>query len=100
MLIHSFIHSRIYKASRNLLRGAPSPTMAIQISLKQPAKRTFIIFRQDTDFQGESIPDGGTNNGECATLPSCSLARGKYSWPVTEEQKACRPSRPVDTGLQ
>src|SRR6218665_1931195 len=99
MLIHSFIHSRIYKASRNLLRCAPSPSTAIQIGLKQPAKRTFIIFRQDTDFQGESIPDGGANNGECATLPGCSLStRGTNSWPVGEERRARRPGRP-DTGL-
>ena len=59
IFIHSFIHSfknLLGAPSRNLLRGAPSPATAIQISLKQPAKRTFIIFRQDTDFQGESIP--------------------------------------------
>src|SRR6218665_2977954 len=74
--IHSFIHSRIYKASLQEIysEAPPSPSKAIQISLKQPAKRTFINFRQDTHFQGESIPSGGTNNGECATLPSCSFS--------------------------
>src|SRR6218665_1979727 len=74
---NSFIHSfknLLGAPSRNLLRGAPSPATAIQISLKQPAKRTFIIFRQDTNFQRESIPGGGANNGECATLPSCSFS--------------------------
>jgi len=30
------------------------------------------IFRQEADLQGEFIPVGGTNNGEFATLPSCS----------------------------
>src|SRR6218665_2482260 len=53
--IHSFIQEFIRRPSRNLLRAIPSPATAIQISLKQPAKRTFITFRQDTDFQGESI---------------------------------------------
>ena len=51
------------------------------------------------DFKGESIPGGGTNNGECVTLPSCSLAQGTNSWPVTEERRARRSGRP-DTGLQ
>lgn len=37
--------------ARNLLRVAPSPATAIQIGLKQPAKRGFIIFRQGVDFQ-------------------------------------------------
>ena len=67
LLKPKFIHSfkNFYGApSRNLFRGAPSPTTVIQISVKQPAKHTFIIFRQEADFQGESIPGGGTNNGE------------------------------------
>src|SRR6218665_377127 len=80
----------------------PSPTTAVQITLKQPAKRTFIICRQEVNFERESIPGGGTNNGECATLPSCSRSmsmRHQYSWPVTEERRTRRPGRP-DTGLQ
>src|SRR6218665_3660262 len=101
--VHSFIHSFIQEFIRRPFKKStqrrPGPTTAIQISLKQPAKRTFIIFRQKTDFQGESIPRGGTYNGECTTLPSCSLARGTNSWPVTEERRARRPGRP-DTGLQ
>src|SRR6218665_1405907 len=48
--------------------------MTIQISLEQPAERTFIIFRQEADFQRESIPGGETNNGECTTLLSCSCS--------------------------
>src|SRR6218665_439299 len=70
---YSLIQDFIRRPSRNILRGAPSPTTAIQISLKKPAKRTFIVFRQETDFQGKSIPGGGTSNGECAALPSCSF---------------------------
>ena len=49
--IRSFIQEFIRAPSRNLLRGASSPATAIQISLKQPAKRTFIIFRQDADYR-------------------------------------------------
>src|SRR6218665_1341791 len=67
--IHSFIQEIIRRPFKKSTQRRPSPATAIQISLKQPAKRTFIIFRQDTDFQGESIAGGGTNNGECATLP-------------------------------
>src|SRR6218665_3929656 len=72
--IHSFIQIFIRRPFKKSTQGRPSPAKAIQISLKQPAKRTFIIFRQDTDFQGESIPGGGANNGECATVPSCSFS--------------------------
>ena len=39
------------------------------------------VFRQEADFQVESIPGGETNNGECATLPIVAiLARGTNSW--------------------
>ena len=54
--------------------------MTIQISLKQPAERTFIIFRQEADFLGEPIPGGGINNGESTTLPIhvvAVVARGR-----------------------
>src|SRR6218665_2330248 len=75
--IHSFIHSRIYKAPlQKIYSEAPQaqPRRGATDSLKQSAKRTFIVFRQETDIQWESIPGGGTNNGECATLPSCSFS--------------------------
>jgi|SRR6218665_2000795 len=70
--IHSFIQEFIRRPFKKSTQRRPSPTTALQISLKQPAKRTFIIFRQEAYVQGESIPGGGANNGECATLPSCS----------------------------
>src|SRR6218665_327116 len=85
MLIHSFENLQGVP-SRNLLRGAPSPTMAIQVSLKQPAKRTFITFREERDFQGKSIQGGGAKKGECATLPSYSFStrHEKLIGPVPE----------------
>src|SRR6218665_3645555 len=92
---YSFIHSR------NLLRGAPSPATAIQISLKQPAKHTFIIFRQDTDFHGKGSPfqvEGPTMENARRCLVAV-LARGTNSWPVADERRAPRRGRP-DTGLQ
>src|SRR6218665_3918245 len=57
--MHSFIPEFIRRPFKKSTQRHPRPATAIQISLKQPAKRTFIIFRQHTDFQGESIP--GTN---------------------------------------
>jgi|SRR6218665_401137 len=71
--IHSFDRSFILSFVQELKtplqeiysEAAPAQPR-IQISLKQPSKRTFIIFMQEADFQGESIPPGGgTNNGEC-----------------------------------
>src|SRR6218665_4041803 len=59
LIIHSFIQEFIMRPFKKSTQRRPSPATAIHISLKQPAKRTFIIFRQDTDFQGESIPGGG-----------------------------------------
>src|SRR6218665_2885923 len=72
--VHSFIQEFIRRPFKKSTQRRPSPGREIQISFKQPEKRTFIIFRQDTDFQGESIPGGGANNGECSTLPSCSFS--------------------------
>src|SRR6218665_4042262 len=71
---YSFIQEFIRRPFKKYTLRRPSPSTAMQISLKQPAKRTFIIFRRETDFQGEFIPGGGTNSGECATLPSCSFS--------------------------
>src|SRR6218665_940502 len=62
----SFLRKLIFTQRR------PSPTTAIQISIKQPKEHTFITLRQEANFQGESIPGRGTNNGECSALPGCN----------------------------
>src|SRR6218665_3527723 len=72
--IHSFIQEFIRRPFNKSTQRLPSLATTVQISLKQPAERTFIIFRQEADFQRESIPGGGTNNGECTTLLSCSFS--------------------------
>src|SRR6218665_2085768 len=52
--------------SMNLLRDVFKPVMA----LKQHVERTCIciIHRQQVHLQRESIPGGGADDGECATL--------------------------------
>src|SRR6218665_1087508 len=70
-----------------------------QISLKQPAKRTFIISRQETNFQGSPFQVEGPTMENARRCLVAVLARGTNSWPVTEERRARRPGRP-DTGLQ
>jgi len=72
--IHWFIQEFIRRPFNKSTQRLPSLATTVQISLKQPAERTFIIFRQEADFQRESIPGGGTNNGECTTLLSCSCS--------------------------
>src|SRR6218665_592082 len=66
-IIHSFIQKFVkHPFKKSTQRRPPSPVTTIQISLKQPAEHTLIIFRQEVNFQGDSIPGRGTNNGECS----------------------------------
>src|SRR6218665_708078 len=56
-------------------RSRPNHGDSLQISLKQPAKRTFISFRQESISKGSPFQLEGptkSNIGECATLSSCS----------------------------
>jgi len=45
----------------------PNPAAMIQISLKQPVERTFIIFRQEAD-----LPKGGSFQVEGPTMENAS----------------------------
>src|SRR6218665_1426447 len=71
---HSLIQEFIRCPFKKSTQRRPSPTTTIQISLEQPAKCAFITLKQEAYFQGESISGGGTNNGECAMLLSCSFS--------------------------
>src|SRR6218665_1979565 len=92
--IYIFIHSRIYKAPIQEIYSEAPPAQPLQISLKQPAKRTFIIFRQDTDFQGSPFQVEGPTMENARRCLVAVLARGTNSWPVAEEQRARHPGRP------
>src|SRR6218665_344040 len=97
LFIHSFIQESIRRPFKKSTQRSPNPATTIQINLReQPAERTFTIFRQEVDFQRESIPGGWSNDGECTTLSSFSFSMSR---PMTEERRALRPGRP-DTGLQ
>src|SRR6218665_1082111 len=70
--IHSFIQKFVKRPfKKSALQRRPQPSHAIQISLKQLVEHTFIILRQEANFQRESIPGRGTNNAECSALPDC-----------------------------
>src|SRR6218665_3547742 len=71
MIIHSF-KNFIIRSFKKSTQRPPSPVTAIQISLKQPANRIFVAFRQEADFKRESSPGGGTTNEECTTLLNCN----------------------------
>ena len=74
--IHLFIQKFVKRPFK--ISTQSSPATAIQISPMQPVEHTFIILRQEANFQGESIPSRGTNNGECSALPGCSSSTKQH----------------------
>src|SRR6218665_2603363 len=94
LVIHSFIPEFLRRPFRKYSQRRPQPTTAIQINLKQPAKRTFITLvrrwiSKGSPFQVEGPPM--ENARRCLVVV---LARGTNSWPVAEEQRARHPGRP------
>src|SRR6218665_1605545 len=75
-VIHSFIHSRIYKVPlQEIYSEAPPAQPRRYRSVLSNLQNTLSLFLGRRRIsKGESIPGGGTNNGECATLPSCSFS--------------------------
>ena len=95
--IHSFIHSRIYKAPLQEIYSAQPRRYRSVLSNLQNALSLFLGRRR--------ISKGSPFQVERPTMENVRrclvavLARGTNSWPVAEERRARRPGRP-DTGLQ
>jgi len=70
--IHSFIHSFIQELIKHPFKKSTQRRYKSVLSKLQNALS--YKFRQEGNFQRESIPDGGTNNVECTMLPSCSCS--------------------------
>ena len=74
-IIHSFIHSKIYKAPLQeiYLEAPPAQPRRYRSVLSNLQNALSLFFGRRRISKWESIPGGGGNNGERATLPSCSF---------------------------
>src|SRR6218665_892470 len=101
LFIHSFIHSRIYKAPlQEIYSEAPQAQPRRYRSVLSNLQNALSLFlgririSKGSPFQVE----GPTMENARRCLVAV-LARGTNSWPVAEERRARRPGRP-DTGIQ
>src|SRR6218665_3769560 len=99
--VHSFIHSRIYKAPlQEIYSEAPPAQPRRYRSVLSSLQNALSLFLGRIRISKGSLfqVEGPTMENARRCLVEV-LARGTNSWPVAEERRARRPGRP-DTGLQ
>src|SRR6218665_2058928 len=99
--IHSFIHSRIYKAPLQEIysEAPPAQPRRYRSALSNLQNALSLFFCRIRISKGSPFQVEGPTMENARRCLVAVLARGTNSWPVAEERRARRPGRP-DTGLQ